>query len=143
MNAGCLQDTVTVRLSHSDAAGVIFFPNAFLLEQESFERWLEAGGLRVREMLDGALAPTPVVHCEADFARPVRVGDRLAVRLAGVGIGESSFALAWAMELGGAAAIAVRVRRASIDRSSGRAIVLPERLRSWLHECQRATATIS
>ena len=142
MHAG-FQDTVTVRLLHSDAAGVIFFPNAFLLEQESFERLLEAGDIRMREMLDGVLAPTPVVHCEADFARPVRVGDRLTVRLAGVGIGDSSFVLAWAMELEGAAAIAVRVRRASIDRSSGRAIVLPERLRSWLHGCQRATAAIS
>ena len=142
MHAG-FQDTVTVRLSHSDAAGVIFFPNAFLLEQESFERLLEAGDIRMREMLDGVLAPTPVVHCEADFARPVRVGDRLTVRLAGVGIGDSSFVLAWAMELEGAAAIAVRVRRASIDRSSGRATVLPERLRSWLHGCQRATTAIS
>jgi acyl-CoA thioesterase FadM len=143
MNAGSFQHTVTVRLSHSDAAGVIFFPNAFLLEQELFERWLEAGGMGVREMLEGTLAPTPVVHCEAGFSRPVRVGDRLAARLAAVGIGETSFTLAWAMELEGTAAITVRVRRVSVDPASGRAIGLPERLRSWLGSSQRDTATIS
>ena len=55
-----LRDHFTVRLKHSDAAGVIFFANAFQVEQEFFERWLEAGGLSLRGMLDGAHAPTPV-----------------------------------------------------------------------------------
>ena len=72
-----LHDHWTVRLGHTDAAGVMFFPAAFEMEQEFFERWLEAGGMSVRGMLEGALAPTPVVHCEADYRRPVRVGDRL------------------------------------------------------------------
>ncbi|MBU3682538.1 MAG: acyl-CoA thioesterase [Phycisphaerales bacterium] len=143
MNAGRLQESVTIRLSHSDAAGVIFFPNAFMLEQESFERWLEGGGILLREMLEGMLAPTPVVHCEADFSCPVRVGDRVVMRLAGVGVGETSFTLAWAMELGGRVAIAVRVRRVSVDPASGRAIGLPERLRTLLAASQAATSTIS
>ncbi|MBU3682540.1 MAG: hypothetical protein FGM39_00695 [Phycisphaerales bacterium] len=46
-----------VRLSHTDAAGVMFFPAAFEVEQEFLERWLEAGGMGVRGMLDGTLAP--------------------------------------------------------------------------------------
>lgn len=143
MRPGSLQVELDVRLAHSDAAGVVFFANAFVLEQELFERWLEGGGMRLREMLDGTLAPTPVVHCEADFARPVRVGDRLLARLAGVGIGETSFTLAWAMELEGTAAIAARVRRVSVDPASGRAAGLPDRLRAWLEACRRETAALS
>lgn len=138
-----LHDHWTVRLGHTDAAGVMFFPAAFEVEQEFFERWLEAGGMGVRGMLEGALAPTPVVHCEADYRRPVRVGDRLAVRLAGVGVGRKSFELAWEMALDGAVAVAVRVRRSSIDRSSGHAVDLPPALRSWLESSQARTAAIT
>lgn len=132
-----------VRLSHTDAAGVMFFPAAFEVEQEFFERWLEAGGMGVRGMLDGTLAPTPVVHCEADYRRPVRVGDRLMVRLAGVGVGRTSFELSWEMDLDGAVAVAVRVRRSSIDRASGRAVELPPPLRAWLEASRARTAAIS
>jgi 1,4-dihydroxy-2-naphthoyl-CoA hydrolase len=138
-----LHDHWTVRLGHTDAAGVMFFPAAFEVEQEFFERWLEAGGMSVRGMLEGAHAPTPVVHCEADYRRPVRVGDRLAVRLAGVGVGRKSFELAWEMSLDGAVAVAVRVRRSSIDRASGHAVDLPPALRSWLESCQARTAAIT
>ena len=138
-----LQDRWTVRLGHTDAAGVMFFPAAFEVEQEFFERWLESGGMSLRGMLDGTLAPTPVVHCEADYRRPVRVGDRLMVRLAGVGIGRTSFELAWEMVIEHAVAVAVKVRRTSIDRGSGRAVDLPQPLRAWLEACQRETATLS
>lgn len=143
MDRDSLQAPFTVRLSHTDAAGVMFFPVAFEVEQESFERWLEAGGMGVRDMLDGVLAPTPVVHCEADYRRPVRVGDRLAVRLAGVGIGRTSFELSWELDHDGAVVMAVRVRRSSIDRASGRAVDLPPPLRAWLEASQARTAAIS
>ena len=138
-----LHDHWTVRLGHTDAAGVMFFPAAFEVEQEFFERWLEAGGMSVRGMLEGALAPTPVVHCEADYRRPVRVGDRLEVRLAAVGVGRTSFELAWEMALEGAVAVAVRVRRSPIDRASGRAMDLPPALRAWLEASQARTEAIS
>ena len=137
-----LRDHFTVRLKHSDAAGVIFFPNAFHVEQEFFERWLEAGGLSLRGMLDGAHAPTPVVHCEADFRRPVRVGDRLMVRLSGVRVGRTSYTLAWSMELDGDVAIEVRVRRAAVDAARGGATELAADLRAWLERSQRQTSSL-
>lgn len=143
MRAGSLECSIDVRLPHSDAAGVLFYANAFVLEQECYERWLEAGGISLREMLDGTLAPTPVVHCDADFSRPVRVGDRLWARLAGVGIGRGSFVLGWDMRLEGTTAISVRVRRACIDAVSGRAIDVPDRLRAWLGDSQHGTASIT
>jgi acyl-CoA thioesterase FadM len=138
-----LQDDFTVRLKHSDAAGVIFFPNAFQIEQEFFERWLESGGLSLRGMLDGTHAPTPVVHCEADFRRPVRVGDRLRVRLAAVGIGRTSYTLAWELAIDGEPAISVRVRRAAIDLAAGSSVELAGDLRAWLESTQRRTSTLS
>jgi 1,4-dihydroxy-2-naphthoyl-CoA hydrolase len=132
-----------VRLHHTDAAGVMFFARAFEFEQECFERWLEAGGMGVRAMLDGSSAPTPVVHCAADYLRPVRAGDRMDVRMAGVGIGRSSFELGWEMRVGGATAISLRVRRAALDRGTGRSADIPAPLRAWLEASQARTSALS
>ena len=121
----------------------MFFARAFEVEQEAFERWLAAGGLGVRAMLDGGMAPTPVVHCSAEFHRPVRAGDRMSVCLVGVGIGRSSFELGWEMHIGGANAVSVRVRRAALDRATGRSAEIPAPLRAWLETSQARTSALS
>jgi len=137
-----LRDHFTVRLKHSDAAGVIFFANAFQVEQEFFERWLESGGLSLRGMLDGSHAPTPVVHCEADYRMPIRCGDRLTARIDAIEIGRSAFTLSWKFSLGDAQAIAARVKRVAIDRRAGESTDLPEAFREWLLATQAKTSTV-
>lgn len=132
MNA--LATQVVIRLPHTDAAGVLFYPRIFDLEEELFERWLESGGMSVRAMLERKLAPTPIVRCEADYRAPVRVGDRLDARLEGVEAGRSSYELRWSFDLGDRRAMDVRVRRAAIDPSAGTSVDLPEILRKWLME---------
>ena len=143
MSPDAIIEHLDVRLHHTDAAGVMFFARAFEFEQECFERWLEAGGMGVRSMLDGSSAPTPVVHCAAEYLRPVRAGDRMEVRIAGVGIGRTSFELGWEMRVGGANAISVRVRRAALDRGAGRSTDLPAPLRAWLEASQARTSALS
>ena len=74
--------SVTVRLHHTDAAGVLFYSRLFELVQEAFETAMEAGGLPLGELLRDRGFRIPVVHAEADYTAPVRVGDVLEVRLA-------------------------------------------------------------
>jgi 4-hydroxybenzoyl-CoA thioesterase len=81
MNLADFSEHLVIRLPHTDAAGVIFYPRIFEIEEELFERWLELGGFSVRAMIDGRLAPTPIVHCEADYRMPLRVGDRVTAAL--------------------------------------------------------------
>lgn len=130
-----LSAEVVVRLPHTDAAGVLFYPRIFEIEEELFERWLEAGGMSVRAMLDRTLAPTPIVRCEAEYRVPVRTGDRLRARLAGLDVGRSSYELQWSFDLGDRRAMDVRVRRVAIDPAAGTAIDLPERLAAFLAAC--------
>lgn len=127
---------VVVRLPHTDAAGILFYARIFEIEEELFERWLEAGGLSLRAMLERTLAPTPVVHCEADYRLPVRVGDRLETRLEGVETGRASYELRWALDLAGRRAMDVRVRRVAVDATSGGSVDLPEPLLRWLRESE-------
>lgn len=136
MNPTDFTERLVIRLPHTDAAGVVFYPKVFEIEQELFERWLELGGFSLRDMLERRLAPTPIVHCEADYRLPVRAGDKLVAQLAGVEIGRSGYTLAWTFSLGGEAAMSARVKRVAIDPRAGESIDLPEAFRQWLLETQ-------
>ncbi len=140
MNPVDFTEQVVIRLPHTDAMGVIFYPRLFELEQDLFEKWLEAGEFSLRSMLDGSLAPTPVVHCDGDYQIPVRVGDRLAAQLKAVEIGRSGFTLSWQLILDGKIAMQTRVKRVAIDTKSGGSVGLPEALKKWLVHSQTQIA---
>ena len=142
MNGADFTEHLVVRLPHSDAAGVIFYPRIFEIEQELFERWLELGGFHLKDALEGRFPPTPVVHCEADYRLPIRVGDRLTARVAAVSVGRSGFTLAWTFSLGSVQAISASVKRVAIDRRAGESVELPEAFRGWLEETQSRTGRI-
>lgn len=142
MNPVTFSENLAIRLVHSDAAGVLFYPRLLEIEQDLFERWLEAGGFSLREMLDRRLTPTPVVHCEADYRLPIRPGDRIGAQLAGVGIGRTGYTLAWNFSRAGELAASVRVKRVAIDPTIGGSTDLPEALRHWLLSSQAKTATL-
>ena len=139
MNPTDFTERLVIRLPHTDAAGVVFYPKVFEIEQELFERWLELGGFSLRDMLERRLAPTPIVHCEADYRLPVRAGDKLVAQLAGVEIGRSGYTLAWTFSLDGEAAMSARVKRVAIDPRAGESIDLPESFRQWILETQSRT----
>lgn len=142
MNPADFSEHMAVRLSHTDAAGVLFYPRIFDLEHELFERWLELGGFSVRQMLERRLAPTPIVHCEADYRLPVRTGDVLTARLAGAGVGRSGYTLVWTFSRGADLAMRVLVKRVAIDPAAGESIDLPEALRLWVLASQAKTAAL-
>jgi len=142
MNLADFSEHFVIRLPHTDAAGVVFYPKLFEIEEELFERWLELGGFSVRAMLEGRMAPTPIVQCSGEFRMPVQVGDRLAVRLAGVEIGRSGYTLAWTFHRDGQVVMSARVKRVSIDPEAGGSVDLPEAFRAWLEETQSRTARL-
>lgn len=142
MNPADFSEHLVVRMPHTDAAGVIFYPKVFEIEQELFERWLELGGFSLRDMLAGRLAPTPIVHCAADYRLPVRAGDKLTAQLVGVEVGRSGYTFQWAFSRGKEPAISARVKRVAIDPRAGESIDLPEAFRQWLLDTQSRVGAI-
>lgn len=68
-------------MHHTDAAGVLFYSRLFELVQEAFEEAMTQMGISLGELLRTGGFKIPIVHAEADYTAPVRVGDRLEVRL--------------------------------------------------------------
>ncbi len=120
---------VVVRLHHTDAAGVIFCSRLLELAHEAYEALLDEAGLSVGRILaDGALR-LPVVALEAEFNRPIRVGERLQVELTVSRRGDHSYQVAYRFRdpAGQTKARAV-TRHVALDGAGAGPVALPEPL---------------
>ena len=121
--------SLSVRLHHTDAAGVIFCSRLLELAHEAYEALLEQVGLRFDRILEQGLLRLPVVALEAEFAQPIRVGDRLQVELTLTRRGKHSYQVAYRFRdpAGRMKARAV-TRHVVLDGVHGRPAALPEAL---------------
>jgi 1,4-dihydroxy-2-naphthoyl-CoA hydrolase len=80
-----------VRLHDTDAAGVIYFASLLRIAHEVFERFMSDAGLEIGQLLDTVPYLLPIVHAEADFKAPIKLGMRLQVQFSVKRLGTSSF----------------------------------------------------
>lgn len=119
----------TIKMHETDAAGVLFFANQFKLVHDAYEAFLESKGITIKDLLANTTFLLPIVHAETDFKAPLRVGDRVVVRLKVKKTGNSSFTLAHEIykdgtELSGAG----ETVHVCIDKHTGAKIPLPAEL---------------
>jgi YbgC/YbaW family acyl-CoA thioester hydrolase len=118
----------TISLGDTDAAGVLFYARLFDLAQRAFEHHCAARGFPIaRFWSDGVLAP--VVHVEADYRAPLRLGDDVVVETSLEGMGGSSFRIAHVVRRGdGTLAAEALVVHACINRD-GKSVPVSSALR--------------
>ena len=128
------EHVVTVRFQHVDRAGIAFFGQVFEYCHEAYEEMLVASGLSLPEIFDQGGWGMPLVHAEADYSRPMRMGDRLAVALEVARIGGSSLTFDYAVRGAEARDLRARVRlvHAFIDLDGFRKREVPDDLREAL-----------
>lgn len=86
---------VTVRFNEVDRAGIAFFGRVFEWCHEAYEELFATAGLRIRDMFEKESWAMPLVHAEADYRRPMRLGDRLAIEVRLERLGRRSLSLAY------------------------------------------------
>ena len=137
----CLQLTRTVRFGDTDAAGVMHFHQLLRWCHEAWEESLERSGVPAAAVFPGGEraagdgAPPvalPIVHCSADFRRPLRCGDRLQVLLTPRRLDGGSFEVAFAFVRDGEPVARGLLRHRAIEASSRRPCGLPVVLEAWL-----------
>jgi 1,4-dihydroxy-2-naphthoyl-CoA hydrolase len=118
-----------VRLFHTDAANLIFFGSLFNITHECYEEFLEKSGFSVKKILADNKFHIPVVHAEADYIKPLRLGDKIEIRMTLNSWGKSSFSLNFVLlnESGEKTAI-VKTVNVVIDARSCKPIEIPEKL---------------
>jgi len=129
----------TVRFGDTDAAGVMHFHQLLRWCHESWEESLERYGVEAAVVFPGCRqqerwpdVALPVVHCSADFLRPVHGGDHLTVKLKPQRLDPGSFAVRYRFLLNHQAVALGQIRQVAISTASRQRCRLPEAIDRWL-----------
>jgi 4-hydroxybenzoyl-CoA thioesterase len=83
-----------IRFHHCDPAGIVFFPQYFVLFQETIEDWFTEGlGDGFIDRLVTEKVSTPLAQVNCSFIAPSRIGDALEVALSVSRVGRTSVSL--------------------------------------------------
>jgi YbgC/YbaW family acyl-CoA thioester hydrolase len=85
---GRFEHDLTVRFHEVDRAGIVFFGRIFEYCHVGFEEVLSA--MEMTSVFQEENWGMPLVHAEADFKRPMRMGDKITVSLAVEKVGKGS-----------------------------------------------------
>ena len=119
-----------IRFSHSDPAGIVYYPNYFDMFNGVIEDWF-AGTLHL-DYADQILRKRigfPTVHAECDFFAPSRMGERLTYTLLIREIGRSSLKLTIHGHVGGQERLRGKLVLVVISLDSGKSMAIPDDLR--------------
>ena len=84
-----------IRFHHCDPAGIVFYPQYFVLFNELVEDWFNGGlGIDFATFHTEQRLGVPMAHVECDFLAPSKIGERLSLSLAVKRIGRTSITLA-------------------------------------------------
>ena len=133
----CLEQVV--RFGDTDAAGVMHFHQVLRWCHEAWETSLERYGIAASAIFPGcrdqqstpAIA-LPVVHCEADFSRPVHGGDQLKVLIAPERLNPGSFEVRTRFLLEEVDVARGLIRHVAINSTTRQRCALPEGIDRWL-----------
>ena len=75
------ETTLRVRFSDVDAAGVVYFSRIYEYCHAAFEDMLRAAQMPLEGLLHATGWGMPLVHSEADYHRPLRLGECLQVEV--------------------------------------------------------------
>ena len=125
----------TVRLSDTDAAGVVYFANVLVMCHEAYEESLIRAGINFQELVNSSTTALPIVHSSVDFFRPMYCGDSLLIQLNPKQLQGSEFEVVYEIfpagkEKSSAKAITKHV---CIDLSQRKRTPLPEQIKNWIN----------
>ena len=154
----------TVRFGDTDAAGVIQFHQLLRWCHEAYEESLERFGIGAAEIFprpewamahplgqQGANDPIgpalrialPIVHCSADYRRPLVCGDRLEISLHPRQLDQGSFEVTYTFACGGQTAAKGLTRHRAITIADRQGCALPAAISAWLEACQPSSETLA
>ena len=119
-----------IKLHQTDAAGLLFFAHQFSMIHDAYESLLEQIGFGFAELIRDKGFFLPIVHAEADYTKPLFVGDVLEIQVTVDKIGKHSFTFAYNLlnanqeSVGSATTVHV-----TMDKATQKKIPLPADLR--------------
>jgi 1,4-dihydroxy-2-naphthoyl-CoA hydrolase len=127
--------TRSIHFRDTDAAGVVFFANTLALCHEAYEEALGAAGIELHAFFSAQSVIVPIGRTEAEYLRPLAVGDKVRVSVAPAPLSEDSYEVRYEiLKLGSREKAAARVRteHVCLDAATRKRIPLPAGLAAWV-----------
>lgn len=119
-----------IRIQETDAAGVLFFANYFILFHEAFESFLGSLSLDLAKIIHDNKYLLPIAHAEADYTAPLFLGDTIEIKLSVAQIQKSSFVIISSFIKNNKTCAAVlKTVHVSVNAKTRKKIPLPEIIR--------------
>ena len=119
-----------IRFHHCDPAGIVFYPQYFVLFNELVEDWFNAGlGIDFARFHTVEKLGVPMGSIECRFLSPSKVGETLRLSLAITRIGTSSLELAVAGTSGGEIRVQAKLTLVLASMENRRSVPFPEAMR--------------
>jgi 1,4-dihydroxy-2-naphthoyl-CoA hydrolase len=125
----------TIHFSDTDAAGVVFFANTLALCHEAYEESLSAAGIELHAFFSAKSLIVPIGKTEAEYLRPLAVGDKVRVEVTPAALTENSYEVRYeVIKLGPKEKAAARIRteHVCLDAASRKRTPLPPDLAAWV-----------
>lgn len=122
-----------VRFADCDPAGIVFFPQVFVMFNALVEDWVNEGlGLDYAELIGPRRLGLPTVALQTEFRAVSRHGDAIELGLRLARVGSRSFELALEARAGDELRVSIRQTLVTTSLDTHRAIAIPEDLRAAL-----------
>jgi len=125
----------TVRLYHTDAAGILYYSNIYKMAHDAYEEMLKKIELSVFYILNESDFLLPFVHSEADYKGTITVGMELDIHLQVERIGDTAYTLCYHfLDEKGVEVAFVKTVSVSVNKRTLQKIPLPEKLKTGLQK---------
>ena len=129
-----------IRFSDCDPAGIVFYPQYFVLLNGLVEDWFDEGlEVDYTELVAARRIGLPTVRLEADFQAVSRLGDAVVRSLAVERLGQRSLTLLLSCKAGADAELRMKVRQVIVTTSlaTHRSIDIPADIRTAIRRGTR------
>ena len=122
--------TATVRFTHTDPAGFVFFPRFFEMFQAAVEDWFNNGlGVDYAQLILDKGIGWPTAHTDCDFKKPCKLGEKIEFSLSIEKLGTSSITVRFIGRVGGEERLTAKSVLVAITLTDGRPVPIEQYLR--------------
>lgn len=141
MEHGLFTSHYPIRFSHTDMAGIVYFPNFFDMFQTVVEDWFTHWlGINYAVLITERRVALPSVRAACDFKSPARIGDILDLTVILKNIGRSSISIGIEGSIRGNPTLLGEVVLVTLSVGNFKSIPIPPDIASRLEDYRRLTA---
>ena len=122
----------TVTLRDTDAFGLIYFTEQLNYCSEAFQAFLIDRGTPMPAETRDAPFVLPVVHCQSDFTKPLRLNDKVVVTIDSIEHGNSSLTLSYSVHCKKQQVGSATTTHVCVNTQSGTSMPLPQPFKELL-----------